>query len=92
MALDLATIGGLTAVILVLVSFIKSVSTVSGRGTILLAGCLGVALSLVYLFSAEKGWTPLHILEHALLGIYAAAAAVGLKVGGAAVVDKMPTR
>jgi uncharacterized membrane protein len=91
--MDLLTEGGVLAAVLIIVSVAKAiVPALQGRATVLTALVSGVALALIGYLTAAQGFAAVGLLSALFTGAQAGLAAVGLKIAGAAAVDRMPTR
>ncbi len=90
--MDLYTEGGVMAGVLVVVSVAKSVFPIAGRGTVLVALLSGIGLATLGYFTKTEGFALVGLVSALFTGAQAGLAAVGLKVAGAAAVDRMPSR
>lgn len=91
--MDLLTKGDVMAGVLVVVSVAKAVApAIEGRWTVLTALVSGLVLALIGYLTNTQGFALVGLVSALFTGAQAGLAAVGLKVAGAAVVDRMPTR
>jgi hypothetical protein len=91
--MDLLTEGGVLAAVLIVVSVAKAiVPAIQGRATVLTALVSGVGLALVGYLTNTQGFAAVGLIAALFTGAQAGLAAVGLKIAGAAALDRMPTR
>jgi hypothetical protein len=91
--MDLLTEGGVLAAVLIVVTVAKAIlPAISGRWTVLTALVAGIALALIGYLTSTQGFAAVGVIAALFTGAQAGLAAVGLKIAGAAVADRMPSR